>query len=261
MIEYPLIFLGGFLGSSHCVGMCGALAVSVGLGAQRLPGNLARQSLYTLGRVCTYSFLGAAAGFAGWRLARGTAVSSGFQAGLAVVAGLLLIWQGLRSAGLLPQRPIHQSRAAFCPGRGVLATFLTAPGWYSPFLAGLLTGFLPCGLVYAYLAMAATSGTVFRGATAMAIFGIGTAPLMILTGAGASLLGLATRRRVLHAAAWCVVLTGALTIQRGIIAAQAAAAGGGPLSCPGCAATAALPPGHSGAAVPAVTTGSAASIP
>lgn len=261
MIEYPLIFLGGFLGSSHCVGMCGALAVSVGLGAQRLPGNLARQSLYTLGRVCTYSFLGAAAGFAGWRLARETALSSGVQAGLAVAAGLLLIWQGLRSAGLLPRRSIPRSTAAFCPGRGVLATFLTAPGWYSPFLAGLLTGFLPCGLVYAYLAMAATSGTVFRGATAMAIFGIGTAPLMILTGAGASLLSLATRRRVLHAAAWCVVLTGALTIQRGIIAAQGVAAGEGAARCPGCAAAAAIPSGQADAAIPDVATDSAASVP
>lgn len=235
MIEWPLVFLGGVLGSSHCVGMCGALALSVGLGARTLPGNLGRQLVYTLGRLNTYAFLGAAAGFAGWRLSKQTTpLSVYFQTGLALVAGLLLIWQGLAAAGALPRRKVTSAAAGFCPGRGVLSTFLTAPGWHNAFLAGLLTGFLPCGLVYAYVAFAASTGSLLKGMLSMAVFGAGTAPLMILTGAGASALGLATRRRVFHAAAWCVVVTGGLTIYRGVGAAQAAIAGRNDPACPFC---------------------------
>jgi sulfite exporter TauE/SafE len=102
----------------------------------------------------------------------------------------------------------------------MFAAFLTAPGLTNAFLAGVLTGFLPCGLVYAYVALAASAGALPAGAATMVLFGAGTAPLMILTGSGASLLSLAARRRVLHAAAWCVVLTGVLTISRGALSWQ-----------------------------------------
>lgn len=235
MIEWPLVFLGGLLGSSHCVGMCGALALSVGLGAHNLSGNLRRQMMYTLGRLNTYAFLGATAGYFGWRLSRQTTfVSVSFQTALGVVAGLLLVWQGLAAAGALPRRRTRNAASGFCPARGVLSTFLTAPGLHNAFLAGLLTGFLPCGLVYAYVAFAASTGHLLDGMLSMAVFGAGTAPLMILSGAGASVLSLAVRRRVLRAAAWCVVITGALTACRGIGAAHAAIASRGETVCPRC---------------------------
>jgi sulfite exporter TauE/SafE len=233
MMDFPLFFLGGLLGSSHCVGMCGALALSVGLGATTVRANLVRQSIYTLGRLTTYSFLGAAVGFAGWRLSRQTAVALNLQGGLALVSGVLLIWQGLRATGILPRRGVRQTAGGFCPAQGVLATFLTAPGWHSAFLAGLLTGFLPCGLVYAYLVLAASTESLFQGALGMAIFGAGTGPLMMLTGAGASVLGLAARRHLLRAAAWCVVLTGLLTIHRGVEVVRASEAGTA-VRCPYC---------------------------
>lgn len=235
MIEWPLIFLGGLLGSSHCIGMCGALAISVGLGAQSLSGNLRRQALYTLGRLNTYAFLGATAGYAGWRISKQTSLASvSAQTGLALIAGVLLVWQGLVSAGVLSRRRIGASTSGFCPARGVLSTFLTAPGWYNAFLAGLLTGFLPCGLVYAYVAFAASTGRLLEGMLAMVVFGAGTAPLMILTGTGASALTLAGRQRLLRAAAWCVVMTGALTVFRGLGAVQAAVTSQGKTICPWC---------------------------
>ncbi|MFN0056619.1 MAG: sulfite exporter TauE/SafE family protein [Planctomycetales bacterium] len=295
-LEWPLILMGGLLGSSHCLGMCGPLALSVGLAAPTLRSNLARQGWYTLGRLFTYAFLGALVGFAGWRLSQpgssqttapgrlvhshtdsdvltqtdahsdapidahadpttgktdfssSSSSSSSFSqppsstlsstlltrvapSALAILAGALLVWQGLRAAGVFPGRKIRGGASGFCPSRGILATFLTGPGWMNAFLAGMLTGFLPCGLVYAYLALAASTGHMFPAAAVMALFGAGTAPLMILAGVGGAALHLSTRQHLLRAAAWCVVVTGLLTIHRGLAAARAPA---DEATCPFC---------------------------
>ena len=97
----------------------------------------------------------------------------------------------------------------------LFATFLKAPGLHNIFLAGLLTGMLPCGLLYGFVALAASSEGIFAGATMMVAFGLGTAPVMILTGCGGSLLNLAARKYIYQIAAWCVVLTGLISIARG----------------------------------------------
>lgn len=233
MMEWPLIFLGGLLGSSHCVGMCGAFALSIGAGSNSLPSNVGRQLWYTLGRIFTYSFAGAAAGAIGARIAGLPVQVVNLQIVLAVVAGVMLMGQGLHATGVLPRFRSQPGGTAFCPGRSLFASFLTAPGWHNSFLAGLLTGFLPCGLVYAYLAFAAGTGSLWQGAVVMALLGAGTAPLMILTGAGGSLLTIAVRRRLLRAAAWCVVLTGVLTVCRGVGWALPAESGS-PGTCPMC---------------------------
>ena len=82
-------------------------------------------------------------------------------------------------------------------------------------MAGMLTGFLPCGLVYAFLALAATSGGLWSGSLTMVAFGLGTMPLMVLAGSGAALVPPATRVRLLRLAAWCVVIVGLLSLARG----------------------------------------------
>jgi uncharacterized protein len=215
MIEWPLIFLGGLLGSSHCVGMCGAFALTIGLRTPSAASNACRQLVYSLGRIFTYSFAGAAAGFAGIHLQRISATAFRTQTVLAIVAGSLLIVQGLHAAGIFPAFRKFTG-AGYCPSASLFRSFLTAPGWHSAFLAGLFTGFLPCGLVYAYLALAAASGSVFIGAAIMALFGTGTVPLMVITGVGSSLLTLTARRQLFRAAAFCVIATGVLTIARGV---------------------------------------------
>ncbi len=84
------------------------------------------------------------------------------------------------------------------------------------FLAGVFTGFLPCGLVYAYVALAASSGSAVGGLTRMAAFGAGTAPLLVAVGTGGSLLGLTTRRRALRVAACFVIAMGVVSLLRGV---------------------------------------------
>ncbi|HMP06418.1 MAG TPA: sulfite exporter TauE/SafE family protein, partial [Lacipirellulaceae bacterium] len=99
--------------------------------------------------------------------------------------------------------------------------------------AGVATGFIPCGLVYALLLKAAASGTVLNGAATMALFGLGTAPLMIAAGVGGTWVAASTRARLMRAAAWCVVVVGAMTLARGAV--QLNAPGDGPAPCPFCA--------------------------
>lgn len=83
-------------------------------------------------------------------------------------------------------------------------------------MAGVFTGFLPCGLVYAFLAIAAASQHMLAGWAIMLAFGLGTMPVMAATGLGASVLTLSARKRTFQIAGWCVILTGAISVMRGM---------------------------------------------
>jgi sulfite exporter TauE/SafE len=239
MIELPLVFLGGLLGSSHCVGMCGGLAVAIG-GSAGLRRNFARQLVYSLGRIFTYAALGGGLGYAGLRLAEDLPAVIRAQGTLAIAAGVLLVAFGLIAAGVVPRRwrrvvgaGSNATVGPACLTGGLIGAFLRAPGWGSIFLAGVFTGFLPCGLVYGFLALACSTASFTAGLATMAAFGLGTVPLLVLTGTGVSLVSIVTRRRLLRAAAWCVVLAGLVSLARGALALTAETAAGPP-PCPAC---------------------------
>ncbi len=217
MIEYPMIFLGGLLGSSHCIGMCGAFAVSIGMGSQNKTDNLRRQMVYSFGRIFTYTFLGALAGYIGLRTNAQLKSLINLQAFFCIVAGILLVYQGALAAGIrLDFWRRKTSANGTCLAGSLFSTFLTTPGWKNALIAGMLTGFLPCGLLYAFIALAVSSGNVLAGASIMAVFGAGTIPIMAVTGIGASLMSLTGRKTLLKAAAVCVVITGCWSVARGV---------------------------------------------
>jgi hypothetical protein len=83
-----------------------------------------------------------------------------------------------------------------------------------------LTGFLPCGLVYGFLTLASSSASVVHGLLTMVAFGAGTAPIMILTGVGGSLLSHSSRRHMLRVSAVCVLVTGLISLGRGVMFVQ-----------------------------------------
>jgi sulfite exporter TauE/SafE len=214
VIEWLMILTGGLLGSSHCAGMCGGFALALGSYGRGFVRNLARQVVYGLGRVFTYSVGGAAAGYGGWRLAGELRLLVNVQALLSIGAGVLLIVQGLAAAGVL-RWPGGLSARGPCLGAGFFASLLRETRLRSVFLGGVVNGLLPCGLVYAYLALAAGSGGPLRGGLTMVLFGLGTMPVLALIGCGGLVLSAAARRHVFRAAAWCVVLTGVLSVARG----------------------------------------------
>lgn len=218
MMELPLVFLGGLLGSSHCIGMCGGFAVMIGVAHRDWRRNLGAQLAYSGGRIVTYCVLGAAAGQIGLRLEQKLGPWMNVPAVLCILAGLFLIVEGLAAAGfdLRKWRRTSANRAPLqCTMVPLMSSILRRPGAQNAFAAGLLTSLIPCGLVYAFLSLAATSGNFANGMLIMGVFGLGTLPLMVLTGATASMLTLVQRRRMMYVAAWCVVLTGVVTVARG----------------------------------------------
>ena len=231
MIEWPLLLGSGLLGSAHCLGMCGPFALALGAAAPSPRANLWRQGWYSLGRIFTYAVLGSGAAFLGGWLTEKLPGWLNVPAALAFVAGGFLVVQGLLATGLLPKRGV--SGAAVCPGASVFKALLGGRSTVDVFLAGLFTGLLPCGLLYGMLALAGSTGSVPLGAATMVVFGLGTVPAMVAAGLGGGLLGVATRRRVHAVAAWCLVLTGVVSISRG--AGAISFGEEPPAGCPFCA--------------------------
>ena len=237
MIEWPLLFGSGLLGSAHCLGMCGPFALALGAAAPSTRANLWRQGWYSAGRIFTYAVLGSGAAFLGGWLTGRLPGWTNVPAVLALVAGGFLVVQGLLAAGVFTKRGV--SGAGSCPGAAAFKALLGGRSTSDVFLAGLFTGLLPCGLLYGMLALAGSTGSVPLGLATMVVFGLGTVPAMVAAGLGGSLLGVATRQRVHALAAWCLVLTGLVSLARG--------AGGisfseePPAGCPFCAELEATP--------------------
>lgn len=229
MIEWPLLVVAGLVGSAHCLGMCGPFVLLLGASSQHARNNVARQLAYSAGRLFTYGVLGALAGFGGEQLQRRLPGAVNAPAVLAMVAGLYLIYQGLCAAGILRKRASTQHA---CGSAGLFRTLLTTTSRQDAFLAGLFTGLLPCGLLYGMLALAGSTHSPLLGGVSMLLFGLGTLPAMLLAGSAGSLLSLTARRRVFAIAAWCLVLTGAISLVRG--ATHLELAGRPAVGCPLC---------------------------
>ena len=204
----------GLLGSFHCVGMCGGFVLAVDrperLAAKRLLGQI----LFHLGKTLTYVFLGALVGLLGVALVKApwfTAV----QTLLSVLAGLLMVVAGLQFLGALKELPLG---GLFGPdslyGRAVKSV-VNMRGAAAPAAMGMLTGFLPCPLVYAFLAAAFEQGSLFRAMLVMAILGLASMPALLAVALGGAVLGPVVRRRVVRLAGVWIILLGLVTAIRG----------------------------------------------
>lgn len=209
-----LVSAGGFLASAHCIGMCGGFACALAAtdsGGWKFVG---RQLTYNFGRIFTYAFLGALAGSAGVFLSRMRWGGVTAPQALSLAAGVIMIGLGLSAMGIirLPQRWTSLEGGLFAP---LFAHFMGPRSWAGHFGAGVANGFLPCGLVYAFLATAAAAGDGLHGMLLMVFFGLGTVPAMLLAAGGGRVLSVAARRRVYQAAAVLIVAMGVMTVVRG----------------------------------------------
>ncbi len=218
--EYLLLFAAGFAGSFHCIGMCGGFACALGRDPQGHSTTVLRHLLYNSGRLTTYCFLGGLAGAVGHVLCtpQGAAVpllSGSLHAGqrvLAVVAGLLMIAMALQFFGLL--QGFHRVSVGFGGSTLALAlrSLLTTHRRTAPLALGVLNGFLPCPLVYAFAAQAASTAGALPGVLTMAAF-----PAMLMMGGSGQVLGPAWRRRGVRLAGSFILLLGLVTLGRGIL--------------------------------------------
>lgn len=206
-MEYATPFLLGLLGSLHCAGMCGPLAVAVsasGAGSHPATGRL----LYNLGRLGTYTLMGALFGLFGQGLA-----IAGFQRWLSITAGVLIL-AGLaattrRSPTGLLLRAVDLLKSLFARllGRGSLGSRL---------LLGSLNGLLPCGLVYVASASAAATGSPVVGAAWNLAFGLGTLPLMLAVTLAGGRMPFVWRLRLQRFIPVGVAVTGSMLVLRGL---------------------------------------------
>lgn len=215
MLDLPSALLLGLLSSVHCLGMCGGFVVTIGATRRPFGPLLLRQIVYGAGRVTTYAFLGAVAGFSGLYLSRFDTTLITVQQVFSIVAGLMMLFIGASILGVLRLR-LPSSSGSGSLLAPLFKQMLGARGVWGFFLAGIANGFLPCGLVYVFVAKAVAAGTMSAGALVMVAFGLGTVPALVALGCGGSLLGHAARHRIFQVAACVVILVGAITIMRAL---------------------------------------------
>lgn len=170
-------FLIGFLGSFHCVGMCGPIALALPFGNQSNLQLIIGRLLYNLGRVFTYSLFGALFGLFG----KGIEVA-GLQMWASIMLGVSILLYYItpnRFKGKLSVTKPYQIANNFVKKGFSKLTKNGSPA--SLFVFGIVNGFLPCGFVYVALAGAITTGGVLSGAIYMGLFGLGTVPIMFVT--------------------------------------------------------------------------------
>lgn len=236
MTPWWLLILGGLLGSAHCIGMCGAFAAMIGLQTSSPWRNVRAQLAFSAGRIVTYAALGGMAGFAGKRLVSWAPQAANIPAVLCVLAGGFLLYEGWRAAGF-GRGAVQGSSAAGCLLGPLFSAMLRTPQLRNTFVAGIFTGLLPCGLVYAFVSLAASTGDLLLGAATMACFGVGTIPALVVTGVGATLITPVVRQRLWRLAAVAVMATGVLTMARGAAFARWSTTDPPP-RCPFCAGSA-----------------------
>ncbi len=207
-MDYVTAFVLGLVGSLHCVGMCGPLALALpssGAGAGALVlGRVA----YNLGRVGTYCILGLIFGLVGHSL-----FLAGIQRWVSIALGLLLFAGLLGSRRLAVWSPVNRFVGRLKSGMSV---FLRRRSLTSLLMLGLLNGLLPCGLVYVACAGAAMTTGIAAGAGYMAAFGVGTIPLMLALSLSGNLIPLRLRLQLRKAIPVSVFLLAALLILRGM---------------------------------------------
>lgn len=179
----------GFAGSAHCAVMCGGIAAAVGATLRRGGGlPLGAALAFNAARLLSYAVVGAALALLLGGLLAPAALPALAQ-GARIAAALVLAALGLR---LLTGRDVlgaeRLGQAFWARLRPAFRRVGRLPAPLRPAMLGLLWGFMPCGLVYSVLLVAAASADAVTGAGTMLAFGAGTLPAMLgFTLGGASL--------------------------------------------------------------------------
>lgn len=208
---YSAFFL-GLISSLHCVGMCGPIALMLPFDRSN-PEKKALQLLtYHSGRTMTYAFIGLVFGWIGRGL-----YFSGFQQKLSIFAGLAII-----AITLVPEKVFAQynfSKPIFrfiSSVKSALGKQLKKQSYPAIFSIGALNGPLPCGMVYAALFGALAMQHVAYGSLYMALFGLGTVPLMSGVVYTQQLITMPVRKKIQKMIPVAMVVIGVLFVLRGM---------------------------------------------
>jgi sulfite exporter TauE/SafE len=164
----------GFLGSFHCIGMCGPIALALPLPKSSNIIFILGRIVYNLGRVISYAIMGLVFGWLGQKISLW-----GFQQILSILLGIAIVFFIFLPAktkdAILSYAPIQKIISPLKASIGKLFRQKSLPSFL---LIGVLNGFLPCGFVYMGLAGAIAVANPVMGMLVMTFFGLGTFPAM-----------------------------------------------------------------------------------
>jgi len=205
-------FVVGILGSIHCIGMCGPIALALPAGFPSRTQLLISRLLYNAGRILTYAALGAVSGLLGKTIAM-----AGFQRSLSIAGGVVIVLMVLLPTKfahkILPMQFFNKFTDKIRATWGIL---FQKRAMSALFAIGILNGFLPCGFLYVGLAAAATTGAVLSGSAYMVMFGLGTVPSILATSLFGGLLTMRVRRYFLRLLPVGSLILASLLILRGL---------------------------------------------
>ncbi|EOZ92385.1 putative membrane copper tolerance protein [Indibacter alkaliphilus LW1] len=202
-------FLLGFLGSFHCLGMCGPIAMAVS--SKDNSKYLANKMLYNFGRAMTYTVLGGMVGLLGFTLAL-----AGIQQWLSIGMGVLILIMAFfykSSEKLITKSGLFGLVYRL---KSSLGYFLKKGGSKAFFASGVLNGLLPCGMVYIALIASLALQDPLQGAIYMFFFGIGTIPMLLAVMLSGKMLSINLRVKINKMLPYFAMFIGILFIVRGL---------------------------------------------
>ncbi|MGJ8667268.1 MAG: sulfite exporter TauE/SafE family protein [Patiriisocius sp.] len=202
----------GLLGSFHCVGMCGPIAFLLPLDRKSNSKRIFQILSYHTGRLFTYGVIGFVFGLVGKSLHL-----FGIQQQLSIIVGVGMIITIVIPSKVFNKynfsRPIYK---AVSKVKSAMGAELKKKDPSTFFTIGFLNGFLPCGLVYMAVFGALASGGAAYGALYLAVFGLGTIPLMTTAIYLGNFLKGQAKQRIVKVIPVFVVVIGVLFIVRGL---------------------------------------------
>jgi uncharacterized protein len=205
-------FMIGIVGSFHCVGMCGPLALALPLSNNSVAAKLTGAFIYNAGRIVTYAVFGLLFGIIGQ-----TAALFGFQQWLSIGTGVfILLFIIMPKKYKIQTVAENYTNGFFARIRSMLGSLFTQKNNSSLFVIGLLNGLLPCGLVYMAVAGAIAAGDTVSSILFMAAFGLGTLPIMWSIAFFGNYVGISLRQKIRRAYPYMMALMACLLILRGM---------------------------------------------
>ena len=212
MTIYISALLLGLMGSFHCAGMCGPIAIALPLHGNTTLQKTFGGTLYNIGRTITYGVMGAVFGLLGQGLQL-----IGFQQKVSVIMGAAMIISVLFPALFRNQYSMDKSWfSAIGKLKKAIGKMFSIRSFSSLFFIGMLNGLLPCGLVYMAIAGAIGTGGITEGSIYMILFGLGTIPMLLAISLAGNLLSLTVRNKINKLIPVLVVVVGLLFILRGL---------------------------------------------
>ena len=205
-------FIFGLISSLHCIGMCGPIAMMLPVDRTNPAKKTTQIITYHLGRLTAYASIGFIFGMLGQAL-----FIAGIQQQLSIFIGIAMILIVLipekNFANYNFSKPIFKLISKV---KTTLGSQFKNKSYKSLFTIGLLNGFLPCGMVYVALFGAIAMQSISFGVLYMALFGLGTVPLMSSVVYLNSFLTLPIRNIIQKIIPYAAVCIGILFILRGL---------------------------------------------